>query len=216
MNVGEMTILVRNQAGADYAVYSEAEVRMAIGWALDSLAGLAAEVAGPRMLYEYRADKLLDQGEYRLPVEIRTVKDVINDAFDPPQFYQRIPYSGQSLVETDAFYAPAASIGAYVWWQAHRTLHMRPVPSESEAAKIRIAAYARPPLPRRQEEDLPIPVEAERWIIAKAAALLVPPPSRERLDVLAAQLELAAADLEKWLWQYSASIPPAPLPDGVL
>ena len=214
MILGEFITLVKAQAGG--SAHSPQEVKLAIGWALDALAAKAGDAAGPRMLYEFRLDLVANEGAYPLHKEVRTVKEVWNDTTTPPTGYSRIPYTAQSLIDDTAFYAPSVGAGDCGWWQVHRTIHIRPRPSSNAAAKLRVAAYARPPIPRLIEEELGIPWEAERWVIAKAAALLLPPPDRGSVESIAAQLTMLEADMEAWFWQHSASVPPAPLEDGVL
>jgi hypothetical protein len=214
MMLAELVSFVRAQAGR--GDHTPQEIAAAVSWALDALAGEAAKAAGPRMLFEFKLDILVDVNTYPLPDEIRTIKEVWHDGFDPPQGYTRIPYTGQSFLETAAAYAPAATSSGYAWWQTHRTLHIRPTPAESQTAMLRVAAYARPPLPRRMEDEVAIPWEAERWVIAKAASLILPPPPRETLEAILLQLTATSQDLEQWLWKHSASVPPAPLEDGLL
>jgi len=220
----ELTYFIQLQSGIKATVgatsststHTPPEIVAALGWALDALSTEAAKASGPRMLYEFRMDIILDQGEYPLPDEIRTIKEVWHDGFSPPQGYSRIPYTGQSFLETDAVYAPAATQAGYGYWQTHRKIHLRPLPSKTESAKLRIAAYARPPIPRHMDDEVAIPFEAERWVIAKAASLLLPPPEAGVAQALMLQLESAHGDLEMWLWRHSAGVPPAPLEDGSL
>ena len=214
MTLGELLHLVRAQSGGES--HSPQEVTAAVGWALDALATEAAKAAGPRMLYEYKMDVIRGETKYQLPDGVRTIKEVWHDGFDPPQGYSRIPYPAQGFIESTAAYGPAATSGGYVHWQVHRTIHIRPSPSESQAGKLRIGAYGRPPLPKGQAMEVAIPWEAERWVIAKAAMLMLPPPPKEMYEAIALQYQAINDDLEMWLWRASAGVPPAATEDGVL
>ncbi len=213
MTLGELQYFVAAQLANGGRTWTPAEIDNAVLWALDVLASKAAEASGPRMLYEFFLDTEVEKKQYRLPLEVRVVKEVFDvDGLEP---YSRIPYSAQNFLDNPAVFAPAAPRDDKAFWQAHRDLFIHPTPVKAIKNGLKIAAYARPPLPRMPEEDVAIPLEAERWVIAKAAAMILPPPSQNVVETLAAQMTLAASDLEMWLWNHHAGVPPGPMEDGV-
>lgn len=213
MKLGEAVIMVREVAGVNIATHSDQKIKMAMGWALDTLAAKAAEASGPRLLYEWLLDISADTKTYRLPDEVRVVKEIWNDDHTPPSGYTRIPYPAQSQVELPQFAAHSAPIGRRVWWQTNRIIHIRPRPSAGLPAKLRVAGYGRPSIPTLADMDMPVPFEAEPWFFVKSATRLIPPA--QGVEALVTALQDVEEDLERWLWQHSASVPPGPIEGGV-
>lgn len=213
MTLGDFQILIQAQIVGDGRTRTPQELDLATGWALDVLAAKAAEASGPRMLYEFLLDLEAGKSTYRLPKEVRVVKEIFN--VPAQEGYSKISYPAQFFTDMDAAYSPAADRSDPQWWQTHRDIHLKPEPSSTERNGLKIAAYARPPIPRDPNVEVAIPMEAERWVIIKAATMLLPPPAAEIIQPLVAQLTIASQDLEGWLWQHHAGIPPAPMEDGV-
>ena len=213
MTLGEAVKIVRETAGTSIAQHPDQNVKMAMGWALNAFALKAAEASGPRGLYEWPFDIRADESKYRLPYEIVVVKEVWNDSFTPPRGYSRIPYPAQSQIESVMFASHSASTGRYAWWQVNRDIHIKPTPSTAEPGKLRVAGYGRPPLPKQTDEEFPLALEAEPWFFVKSAMRLVPPV--QGLEALASALQDVEEDLDSWLWNWSASVPPGPIEDGV-
>jgi len=213
MKLGEAIEIVRDTAGVTIATHPDQNVKLAMGWTLDALAGKAASAGGPRMLYEWKLDFSTDTKTYRLPEEIRVVKEIWNDDMSPPAGYTRIPYPAQSQGDLSQFHSHSASVGRRVWWQTNRIVHIRPTPSATNAAKLRVAGYGRIPVPLHTDHELPLPPEAEPWFFVKTATRLVPPV--QGIEGLVAALQDVEEDLELWLWEHSASVPPGPIESGV-
>lgn len=213
MTLGEMLILVNVQAGGQA---SAQENKLALGWALDAFAAKAAEAAGPRGRYSFLMDLVKDQSAYPLPEAVRTVAMVVNDSVDPPVPYSLISRHAEAFIQSRVPMSQYGGSGSMGYWIDHRTLYILPKPNTTEPGKLRVIAYGRAPIPRLEEETIAIPFEAERWVIAKAAALRIPPPSADALKSLGSQLAMAEVDLREWLWNHSADVPPGPMEDGLL
>ncbi|MBW2561374.1 MAG: hypothetical protein JRE40_11035 [Deltaproteobacteria bacterium] len=222
MTLDEALELLRYQASGqigDNAPWSAQELKLALDWSLDELAGRAARASKSRMLFEFRLDAEKDISTYTLPESIRTVKSVWHageKATDPLQGYTKIQHHAQALSEDHRLRAYSGWGPLYVYWLNHRTLHLKPAPSRDAAAKIVIYAYGRPMLPRVGNEEVMVPPEAERWWIAYAATMLLPPPDAASAGAIKAQLALLDNTLKGWLWRDSADIPPSPMPTGTL
>jgi hypothetical protein len=220
MTTGEFLALVRDQASGDVDTnvpWSPGHILMAARWAMRVLAVEAGKASGPHMLYETRMDLKADQEAYQLPDEMVTVKAVAyrQEPEDKPRFFTRIPFAGQEFATSAKSVSPSMAVGAYVYWQTHRHVHLSPRPSNTEAKKLEVWGYMCPPIPDDDAQEILVPWEAERWLIAKTASVLIPPPDRRVAQALIAQLQALTVDLKDWLRKASADVPPSVIMDGL-
>ena len=131
----------------------------------------------------------------------------------PCRHWRQVASTAAARANASQTAAVAATTIHYVWWQTNRLIHIRPTPSTGLAAKLRVAGYGRPPVPKRTDEEMPVPFEAEPWFFVKTATRLIPPA--QGVEALVTALEDVEKDLDMWLWQHSASVPPGPIEDGV-
>lgn len=225
MTFGEFMLLVEEEAqGNDSGrAWKPGNVKLALRWALKELVVRAASASTSRMLFSGKLDLVndadgsrTDKGEYRLPVNVLSIKSVWDSSTDPPIPYQRISHHARDMVESDGAYLHAGSEHPYVYWQTHRTLHLRPYPGSDTVAALRYYAYAVPHIPRAKDEELVVPPEAEDWIITRTCLKLIPKPRRDVLEVLTQVFADQDQELRRWLRSPSSDLPLNPTPESVL
>jgi len=152
------------------------------------------------MLYPFPLDIVASSSKVQLPREVVTVKGVELVTTDgavipltPLSFTQR------QHPNTNAFAPPGETYSALAYLVVHRTLHLYPTPSTTTANGLRVWGYAAPPLPGDDGDEVGIPPETERYVLALAAYLIVPPPDEKILKALGFQIAKARASVESWL-----------------
>ena len=215
MTLGEFRRLVLSQLGPE-ARNTPQEIDLALKWALDSLASEAAKARGQRWLMSTTIDKLADVAEYRLPTHIRSVKGVDDLSGLEPLPYSPVSFTQRAQPNESGFYGEGGGGAWYTYWVTHRTLHISPTPSSTESNALRLWYYGSPELPIEETDDMPVPPEAERYVIAKAAEVALPPPPPEYMDSISRSLLSARAQLTDWLYDSVVDVPVSTTEDGGL
>ncbi len=220
LTLGQFVTAVEDHArGRDAgAAWTTQQVKLALHSAGVELATEAAIRSSERMVFPGVLDVIQDEGAYELPSNVISVKGLkrIDTGSSKPVWYNRISYHAQDAAQSNQLYGHAGSQNPRVYWQKHRTLHVRPKPSTSSAASFHYDAFATPPMPERLNEELLYPPETYKWLFVRTALYLAPLPSPDVIETLGALFQVVDRSMKRWLSSASSDLPLPPVPDNIL